>query len=158
MRTGVSYQQVSTLFHIDFEEGNGDSKLSVIWVHFDVVENLMHWSRYNAALIIQFATRFASENSMCLSWAGLSKRHYDSIEPIENILDNRLRELCIGDSLVSWHVKYVVEYVIPSVDPWSYEWQALRIVWFICLWTLRLSLLAELRDLRRQKWPNPHTN
>ena len=118
----------------------------------------MHRSWYNAALIIQFSARFASENGMCLSRACLSESHYDSIESIENILDYGLRELCIGDSLISLHVKNIIEYVISSIDSRSYEREALRIVWFVCLRTLRLSLLTELRDLWRQKWPNPHNN
>ena len=85
----------------------------------------MHRSRYNATLIIQFSIRFASEDSMCFTRACLPKCHYDSIEPVEHILYNRLRELCISDSLITLHVEHIVEYVISSVDSRSYERQTL---------------------------------
>lgn len=75
----------------------------------------------DTALVVQLSAWFASKDCVCLTRSCLAVRHYYSVESIQNVLHYGLRELRIGDSLVTLHIEHVIEHIVSPVEPRSYQ-------------------------------------
>ena len=81
-------EQISDLFHIDFEEGNGDSELGFVWIGVDVVKDMVYAPGDDSTLMVEptasttllssaivINARLASENGVSFPAARLAVCH-----------------------------------------------------------------------------------
>ena len=79
----------------------------------------MNGARNDATLVVQLTVWFAAEDCVRFARPSLAVSHYDSVEPVENVLDHRLCELLISSCLVALHVEHIVKHVVPPVEAGS---------------------------------------
>ena len=130
-------QQVRYLFHVDLQEGYSDSKLRLVRVFLNVVKYVAHTPWNNTAFVMQVTTfiavemvqgRSTSEYRMSLATACLTVSHYNSIESIKHIFDNRIGYLLICCFLVRLLVQDAVKVEVSLIVVRSDQWQSLVVL------------------------------
>ena len=95
---------------------------------------------------------------MGLAGASLPVGHDDTIETIEDISDDRLRQLFVSQLLVAVHRQAVVEHKVALVKPLA-DQRYLRVLHrVVCLHTKVLALFPALLNLLLQKGPDSDYN